>query len=213
LNIVPVDSRFSKLRVGGSGDPLAGQNSTDDPVENSEVTGTATMSWLLVRASVDTPVNETNALRNILEFCATFARTFEIRSTAVPVGDKVNERPTHPMEVADVSTAGTLAGCGVPELSTVRLTSRDPFGWIRLVSFTGRKRLRLPVMVAPGDPPEHVSTMIPSGSAIPSECTTGVPPAGTHMIAAACEATAKLNKINEIWSKRDIFHLGQNKPR
>ena len=110
MNIVPVESRFSKFRVCGSGDPFAGQNSADDDVENSEVTGTATESWLLVRASVDTPVNEMYALRNILEVCATFARTFEIVTTAVPVGDRVNERPFHPMEVADVSTAGTLAG-------------------------------------------------------------------------------------------------------
>jgi hypothetical protein len=153
------------------------------------------------------------ALRNILELCVTFARTFEIVSTAVPVGDRVNERPFHPMEVADVSVAGTLAGCGVPELSIIRLTSRDPFGWIRLVTFTGRKTLRLPVMVPPGDPPEHVSTRSPTRSAILSEWTTGGPAKGTQTSTAAWEAAAKLNKIEEILNKRDIFHLGRNKSR
>src|SRR5438270_5080661 len=105
---------------------------------------------------------------NMPVFCAAFPRTFEILSTTVPVGDRVNESPFHTTEVGDGGVADTFAACGVPELSTVRLTSTVPSGWIRLVSFTVKNRLRLPETVALGAPPEQVNMMSPKRSATPS---------------------------------------------
>src|SRR5690349_15996812 len=120
-----------------------------------------------------------------------------IRIAAVPVGDSRKDTPSKASALVVRRTPGTPLGCGPEPLSIVSATSVALLALIRFVIGTFRNTLRLPVMRAPGVPPEQFMTRSPVRSVSPSDRITGGFALPAQVKIVVCASAAKHPSIRK----------------